>query len=185
MSLPDLDEGISAARARRADERQQQFFGKTSFQGDSGEGLPHARFPGRGGSWSMAGNGGKMAELGRKSSRETAKGKTSSKNTGKRASRGKKARKAGAERLRLAVDKRLGQNSESLANMLTDQAMGGNVATTRAMVEIAEHKKPQPEPVKKKRGRSLAERLAAEPEWQDDRKEGSAETGGGGAEAAA
>src|SRR5271157_476015 len=141
-------------------------------------------FPGRGGSWSMAGNGGKMAELGRKSSRETAKGKTSNKNTGKRASRGKKARKAGAERLRLAVDKRLGQNSESLANMLRDQAMGGNVATTRAMVEIAEHKKAQPEPVKKKRGRSLVERLAAEPEWQDDRKDGPAETGGVGVEAA-
>lgn len=140
-------------------------------------------FPGRGGSWSMAGNGGKMAELGRKSSRETTKGKTSTKNTGKRARRGKAKRKAGAERLRLAVDKRLGQNSETLADMLRDQAMGGNVATTRAMVEIAEHKKAQPEPVKKKRGRSLAELLATEPEWQDDRKEGSAETGGGGVEA--
>ncbi|MGA2085238.1 MAG: hypothetical protein ABSG60_06960 [Terracidiphilus sp.] len=140
-------------------------------------------YPGRGGSWSMAGNGGKMAEYGRKSSRKTAKAITSNKGKGKGASRGKRARKAGAERLRLAVDKRLGENSERLANMLTDQAMGGNVATTRAMVEIAEHKKAQPEPVKKKRGRSLAELLAAEPAWQDERKEGSAEMGSGGVEA--
>jgi hypothetical protein len=137
-------------------------------------------FRGREGPWSVAGNGGKMAETRLKLSGDKANGKTSSK---KRASRGKTARKNGAERLRLAVDRRLGLNSETLANLLTNQAMGGNVAIAKALVELAEGKKPRPEPKKKRRGPSQAERLEMEPGWPDEREEGSAETGSGGVEA--
>jgi hypothetical protein len=144
-------------------------------------------FRGREGPWSVAGNGGKMAEARQKLSGDKANGKTSSKNEGKRASREKRARKNGAERLRLAVDKRLGQNSETLANLLTNQAMGGDVAIAKALVELAEGKKPRPEPRKKRRGPTAAELLMADikqhGQWQDEQEEGSAETGGGGVEA--
>ena len=136
-------------------------------------------FCGREGSWSVAGNGGKMAEIRRKLSRDKAKGKTSGKNKGKRASREKTARMDGAERLRLAADRLVGLNSEKLAVVLTNKALGGDVATAKALVGLAEVKKPRAEPVKKRRGPSLAEQLMAEPQWRG----GSAETGGGGVEA--
>jgi hypothetical protein len=139
-------------------------------------------FRGREGSWRVAGNGGKMAELRRKLIRAKAKGKTSSKNKGKRASRGTTACMDGAERLRQEVDRLVGLNSDALAALLTNKALRGDVVTAKALVGLAEGKKPRPEPKKKRLGPSQAEQLRMEPEWQEDREEVSAETGSGGAE---
>jgi VIT1/CCC1 family predicted Fe2+/Mn2+ transporter len=81
--------------------------------------------------------------------------------------RGKTACKDGAERLRQAADKRVGWNSEELADLLTAKALKGDLASTRVLVTLAASKKPLPERVKKRHGLSLAQRLAAEPQWKD------------------
>jgi hypothetical protein len=69
----------------------------------------------------------------------------------------------GAERLRWAADRRVGRNSEKLAKMLTDQALKGDLASAKVLLALAEGKKPAVE--KKGPVRSLALRLAAEPQW--------------------
>lgn len=74
--------------------------------------------------------------------------------------------KDGAERLRQAADKRVGRNSEELADLLTAKALKGDLASTRVLVALAANKKPLPERVKKRHGPSLAQRLAAEPQWK-------------------
>ena len=122
----------------------------------------------------LAGNGGKMVELARESSAGNAskKPRKTTKSKGrKRASREKTACKDGAERLRQAADKRVGRNSEKLADLLTEKALKGDLASTKTLVSLAAGKKPIPEPVKKRRGPSLAERLAAEPEWREEQEE--------------
>jgi hypothetical protein len=85
---------------------------------------------------------------------------------------GTRARKGGAERLQEAADRRLGRNSERLANLLEVKALEGNLASMKVLVMLAERKKPRPEPVKKPRGPSLAERLAMERPWREVREEG-------------
>jgi hypothetical protein len=84
----------------------------------------------------------------------------------------------GAERLRQAADRRVGRNSAKLADLLTDKALAGDLASTKMLVALAEGKKPMKEVEKlgevKKPVRSLALRLAAEPhlEWpKEERKE--------------
>jgi len=81
---------------------------------------------------------------------------------------GKKPRKDGAERLHQAADKRVGRISEKLAELLTNKAMAGDLASAKVLFGLAERKKPSPEPVKRRRGPGLAERWAAEPEWQGE-----------------
>jgi hypothetical protein len=68
-----------------------------------------------------------------------------------------------------------------LADLLTEKALKGDLASTRVLVGLAERKKPRAEPVKKRRGPSLAEQLAAEPQWQEP-AEGREERGGEGVE---
>jgi hypothetical protein len=77
---------------------------------------------------------------------------------------------------------RVGWNSEKLADVLTSQALAGDLASAKVLVALAEGKKPGPEPVKKRCGPGLAERLAAEPQWREP-PEKAEETGGGGVEA--
>jgi hypothetical protein len=72
--------------------------------------------------------------------------------------------KSGVERLRRAVDKRVGKNSEKLADVLTEKALKGKLSNTRFLVGLAEGKKPDVKP-KIKRGRRAALALTAEPEW--------------------
>jgi hypothetical protein len=100
------------------------------------------------------------------SSRKTSRSKTSRKGNG--ASRDDAARKDGAARLRWAADKRVGRNSEKLADLLTEKALNGDLASTKILVSLATGKKPVAEPVKKRHGPSFADRLAAEPEWRED-----------------
>jgi hypothetical protein len=105
---------------------------------------------------------------------ETANGKSGSANpnTRKRAAGGKRAHKDGAERLRQAADKRVGRNSEQLADLLETKALAGNLDSLKVLVMLAERKKPRPVPVKKPRRPSLALRLGAEPEWEENREQG-------------
>jgi hypothetical protein len=80
----------------------------------------------------------------------------------------------GTEKLRQEADKRVGRNSKELADLLTKKALKGDLAYTKALVGFAEGKKP--EPVKKRRGPSQAERLEREPQWkgppEDDEETG-------------
>jgi hypothetical protein len=121
-----------------------------------------------------------MAEAQQESTDKARKktGSTTKNETRKRASRGKTARRDGAERLRQAADRQVGRNSKKLADLLTEKALKGDLASTRVLVGLAERKKPKAEPAKKRRGPGLAERLAVEPEWQKppERKQ---ETDGG------
>ena len=66
--------------------------------------------------------------------------------------------------MRQAADRRVGEKSEELANLLTEKALTGDLACTKALVDLADGKKP--EPVKKRRGLTVAERLAREPQWE-------------------
>ena len=135
--------------------------------GDSGAGLPRMLvFNGREGPWSVARNGGKMAEaqeaLGVEKASSTTNGTT--KNKTRRPAGRRAPRKSGTEKLRQEADKRVGWNSKKLADLLTNEALKGDLAYTKALVGFAEGKKP--EPVKKRRGLTQAERLAREPQWQ-------------------
>ena len=78
-------------------------------------------------------------------------GKTTKTKRGKGPSGEETAPLDGAECLRQAVDRRLGWNSEMLADILEAKALNGDLATTKVMVVLAAGKKP--EPVKKRNGR--------------------------------
>jgi hypothetical protein len=79
--------------------------------------------------------------------------------------------KNGAERLRREADKRVGRNSEKLADVLTAKALAGDLASAKVLVGLAAGKKPMPE--RKKAGplRSLALALEAQPQWQGPSEE--------------
>ena len=89
----------------------------------------------------------------------------------KRARRGSTARKDGAEQLRQAADRRVSRISEKLADLLEGKALEGDLASTRVLFGLAERKQPIPAPVKRRRGPSPAERLAAQPQWQGEEEE--------------
>ena len=62
----------------------------------------------------------------------------------------------------------MARNSEELADLLETKALAGDLASAKVLVGLAERKKPIPEPVKRRRGPSLAELWAAEPQWQGE-----------------
>jgi hypothetical protein len=76
------------------------------------------------------------------------------------------AHKDGAEQLRQEADKRVGRNSKKLADLLMTKALAGDLASTKVLFGLAEHKKPIQELVKNDYGLTMAERLAAEPQWE-------------------
>jgi hypothetical protein len=77
----------------------------------------------------------------------------------------------GVERLRHAADKQVGQNWEELTNLLTAKALSGDLASAKALVALAAGKKPRPKRAKKRPGLTLAQRYAAEPQWQGKEEE--------------
>ena len=81
---------------------------------------------------------------------------------------GKSAHKDGAARLRQAADKRVDRILEKLADLLETKALAGNLDSLKVLVMLAERKKPRPEPVKKPRRPSVAQRWAAEPVWREE-----------------
>jgi len=84
-------------------------------------------------------------------------GRTSKHKAVQRASRGSAARKDGAEQL---------------ADLLEGKALEGDLASTKVLFGLAERKQPIPAPVKRRRGLSPAQRLAAEPKWQGEEEDG-------------
>jgi hypothetical protein len=107
-------------------------------------------------------------------------GKTTKTKRGKGPSGEETAPLDGAECLRQAVDRRLGWNSEMLADILEAKALNGDLATTKVMVVLADGKKP--EPVMKRHGLSIIEQWAREPQWEGP-PDGEEEEGGGEVEA--
>jgi len=73
-------------------------------------------------------------------------------------------RKAGAERLRKAADKRVGTNSAKLADLLMKKALAGDMVSAKMLIALAEAKKP--EPPKKRKGPTVAQWWAAQPQWK-------------------
>jgi len=105
-----------------------------------------------------------MSEIGRKPSRAQTKKKPGGKTAVKRAGQKQAACVDGAEELRQAVNRHVNEKAERIASALADKALTGNAAAAKAMVELAEGRKPEPEK-EKKRGLTLAQRLAMEPQW--------------------
>ncbi len=80
----------------------------------------------------------------------------------------KKMRGNGLKKLQKAADRRLGLDSEALADLLLDKAKQGKMESTKLLVTLAEHKndrKPQEKKKKKRSGPSWAELLGSEPEY--------------------
>jgi len=126
----------------------------------------------------LAGNGGKMAVTEQALKTDNASRKTGNTTKNEKRERAvrtrdgaKTAHKGGAERLQEAADRRVGRNSEKLADLLEVKALEGNLASMKVLVMLAERKKPRPVPVKKPRGPSLAQRLAAETPWREEEQE--------------
>jgi hypothetical protein len=109
------------------------------------------------------------------SDNESSKTCSTTKHRRRERAKGKTPRKDGAERLHQAADRRVGRISEKLADLLTEKALKGDLASARVLFGLAERKKPIQDLVKKRRGPGLAERLAAEPEWQE--AEGTVDSG--------
>ena len=93
----------------------------------------------------------------------------------------KRIRGNGLERLEKAADRRLGQASEELANLLLEKATKGKVNSARLLVTLAEHRlkrKPKEKKKKKRAGPCWAELLGSEPEFVAP-EEGDVWVGGG------
>lgn len=78
-----------------------------------------------------------------------------------------KRRGNGLERLEEAADRRLGQSSEVLADLLLERANEGRVGSAQLLATLVGRglKRNPPEKKKKRSGPSWAELLASEPEW--------------------
>jgi len=83
-----------------------------------------------------------------------------------------RSRGNGLEKLKRAVNRRLGRDSETLADLLLEKAKEGKAEDVRLLVTLAERKQERKPEVKKKRQRpSWAELLASEPEWVEEKPE--------------
>ena len=98
--------------------------------------------------------------------------------------REKAARSDGMEQLRREADIRVGRNAAKLADLLTKTALKGDLNNIKALVALAEKKKPVG--AVKKKGMSLLDRwtrdLALHGEWKGPMKEEFGEVGEGGVE---
>jgi hypothetical protein len=95
---------------------------------------------------------------------------------GKNKAAGKKTSGRGASRLSEAADKTLEENSGEIAKSLLESTLKGNVHSARLLVALAEVKAENESTVKKRRIRSKASKLAAEPQWHGDEMNATAET---------
>jgi hypothetical protein len=142
-----------------------------SFRGSFGAGLLYSFFSvGADACGALAGNDGTMDDTKQKSKTDNANsetGNTTNDSALKRAGRRRATRKDGVQMLRKAADQRVGEKSEELADVVTGKALKGDLASVKVLVELADGKKPVPEPVKRRRGLTQAERWAMEPQWQD------------------
>ena len=77
----------------------------------------------------------------------------------------KPVRGSGVERLKKAADRQVARKSSELAELLMNKALEGKVESARLLVTLAEKKKPQDKPQKKRHGVKLIDLLESEPEW--------------------
>lgn len=84
----------------------------------------------------------------------------------------------GAERLRRAVNQRVAKNSNQLADVFTEKALHGDVASARVLLALAGSTRPATGPGKK-RPPSVARLLALEPQWEGPMEEEGNEVGPG------
>lgn len=89
--------------------------------------------------------------------------------------RGSKTRVGqGAARLRDAINKKAGEQSDAIAQTLINKAIAGNMTSTRLVIEVSGAKNAPPEKKKKRRPQSWITRLCNEPElpgpWDEQRK---------------
>ena len=88
-----------------------------------------------------------------------------------RAGRKGAARKDGVDRLRWAADRRVGRDSEKLADLLSEKALEGDLASTKVLVALADGKSPAPVKQESAFKKLLAD-LAVEPEWKGEEEQG-------------
>lgn len=72
----------------------------------------------------------------------------------------------GADRLRSAINRLVGQQCGRIAQALVDKTIAGNMTGARLLADLSGAKNPRNQPPKKRFGPSDAERLAMEPPWQ-------------------
>ena len=77
----------------------------------------------------------------------------------------KRVRGSGVERLKKAANRQVARKSAELAEMLMNKALEGKVESARLLVTLAEKKKPQEKPVKKRDHPKLIDLLEADSEW--------------------
>jgi hypothetical protein len=102
----------------------------------------------------LAGNGGMMAEAKDEFRIEKVSKKTDAMrrswirrwetDTGQQRNGGNRVKTNGAERLRIAVDRKLGRNSAKLAEVLTKKALAGDLGCAKVLLALSDAKKPEP-----------------------------------------
>ncbi|MGC9159120.1 MAG: hypothetical protein ACP5FH_09020 [Terracidiphilus sp.] len=90
----------------------------------------------------------------------------------------KKTGGCGTAKLSAAAVKALEENSEEIAKSLLQRVLDGNINSAKLLLSLADGKEEEgcAGQGKKKRTRSRADALAAEPEWNDEVMEAAAET---------
>jgi len=120
----------------------------------------------------------KMAELqlkldearGATSNTTNKTGNTTNRRMRERAGRRSGARRSGAALLRCAVDRQVSRNSKTLAKLLTEEALKGDLATTKVLLALAERYQTCDGPAKNRREMSLAINLAKLEKWDEPAK---------------
>jgi hypothetical protein len=72
----------------------------------------------------------------------------------------------GAERLRSAINKRVSQDCEKIANALVERTIAGNMTGAELLADLTGAKHLHNQPVKKRSGPSQAQLLMLQPPWQ-------------------
>jgi hypothetical protein len=74
--------------------------------------------------------------------------------------------KDGAEKLKQAADKALLEITDEAVSELKVKAKKGDVVCVKTLLSFSERKKPREKPKKRRRGKSLAEQLGNERQWE-------------------
>ena len=80
----------------------------------------------------------------------------------------KRRRKAGAEKMRKAADKVIGQDSRKIAEALSENGKKGQLQSIKFLYELSEQDAQSDEQSGAQKMRSLAAELASAPEWRDE-----------------
>jgi hypothetical protein len=125
------------------------------------ESPPFSFYQGRSMTVECAGIGGQMVKAGQKQAEQGQAVKGKPRGTRTR----KKAGSRGAARMSEAAGKALEKNSEQIANSLLQSTLDGNASSAKLLFALAEGQKNSEEKGMKRHFRSMAVKLAAEPQW--------------------